>query len=109
LSIDISLSERLACEGVTEGLGILLYLQNCTENVGGLHLRVDLREALRTVGCASPANKRDYARVVPLFQSCNLATLSSEFPIGGETIAESVAIPRITEQRNAAWTDAGCP
>jgi outer membrane protein OmpA-like peptidoglycan-associated protein len=109
LSMDIDFSERLACQGVLEGFGILQHLQSCTERIGGVHLKVDLRYALGTVGCASPANKRDYARVVPLFQSCNLAILSSEFPIGGETVAERIAIPRITEQRNAAWSAAGCP
>jgi len=106
---DLGFIERMGCEGVVSGTGPIVHLQLCTENIGGVHLRVDLRDALRTVGCATPTNKRDYAQVIPLFQSCNRAILSSEFPIGGETVAEQIAIPRITEQRNAAWTEAGCP
>jgi hypothetical protein len=99
----------MGCGPIFEsGTGMLLYIQSCTENVGGVHLVVDLRDALRSAGCAAPENKRDYARVIPLFQSCNRAVLSAEFP-GGGIVAERVAIPRITEQRNAAWTNAGCP
>jgi hypothetical protein len=80
----------------------------CTQDIGKVHLGVDLRDALKTYGCASAANQRDYARVVPMFKACNRAVLSSEFPIGGETAADYFAIPKITSERNAAWSAAGC-
>ncbi|HEU4389386.1 MAG TPA: DUF4157 domain-containing protein [Blastocatellia bacterium] len=108
LSVDIGVFERIGCQGIVEGTGMLSYLKECTEGVGGIHLSVDLRDSLKDEKCSSAANKRDYARVVPFFQACNLSILSRT-PVLGKQIAERVAIPRITEQRNAAWAAAGCP
>ncbi|HYE14416.1 MAG TPA: DUF4157 domain-containing protein [Pyrinomonadaceae bacterium] len=106
---NIGIFERMGCNRALGGTATLVTFQRCTEDVGGVHLRVDLRDALRSVGCSSPVNARDYARVVPLFQACNRAILSSSFPVIGGTVAQQIAIPRITEQRNAAWSAAGCP
>jgi len=101
--------ERMGCAQIMQGTGPLAYLQLCTENIGGVHLGVDLRDALKSIGCSTADNKYDYAQVVPLFQSCNIATLTKEFPVVGGVIASKIAIPKITEQRDAAWKSAGCP
>ncbi|HSZ60722.1 MAG TPA: DUF4157 domain-containing protein [Terriglobales bacterium] len=79
-----------------------LAIFQCVEDIGMVHLGVDLRDALKSTGCSMPANKRDYAKVVPLFKDCNIAAL-------GGILAKVFAIPKITSARNAAWTDAGCP
>jgi hypothetical protein len=100
----------LACQTVmSSGTGVLSLIQTCTEGIGSVHLKVDLRDALKSAGCSGPDNKGDYAQVVPLFQSCNRAVLKGEIPVVGGAIADVIAIPRITDQRNQAWTDAGCP
>jgi hypothetical protein len=99
----------IGCQDIVTGTAPLMYVQRCTEGIGGRHLVVDLAAALRAVGCASPVNKSDYAAVVPLFQACNRRILSAQFPVIGGAIANCWAIPTITSQRDAAWTNAGCP
>jgi hypothetical protein len=106
---DLGILERYGCNRTLQGTGELATFQLCTTQVGGVHLSVDLRDALRSVGCSAPSNRRDYARIVPLFEACNRAILSAEFSIAGRIISEGIAIPRITAQRDAAWSAAGCP
>ena len=75
----------LGCSSVMQGTGPLALLQSCTEGVGTRHLLVDLAAALRTLGCASAANTRDYARVVPFFEACNRR--DPRDPVPGDRVA----------------------
>jgi hypothetical protein len=101
--------EMLGCQQILQGTNVLTSIQRCTEDVGKIHLLTDLSDALRDLGCATAAQKRDYAKIVPIFASCNRAVLGEEFPVIGGLVADYIAIPQITDLRNQAWTNAGCP
>ena len=100
---------RYGCSKLLEsGVTILLFVQKCTEDVGKIHLLIDLKDSLSQMGCGTESNKKDYQRIVPRFKACNKEILSDSFPLIGGVIADEVAIPQITELRDKAWTDAGC-